>query len=69
MPSIFYVGIKGVIVNNNKVLLLKSKSKIDDGQFWDLPGGRMESNETIQEALIRELIEELPGSPILPYII
>ena len=60
MPKTFYVGIKGIIVNGNKVLILKCKDKTKDNFYWDLPGGRMEDGETILQALERELSEELP---------
>lgn len=57
--KLFYVGVKAVIRNDSgQILLLKDSSKIN---FWDVPGGRIDENETIQQALIRELSEELPG--------
>lgn len=51
----FHIGIKAVIVQNNKALLLK------DPRFngYDLPGGRIDKDEDIEEALKRELFEEL----------
>lgn len=54
----FYVGVKAVIIQDGKILLLKDNSRPD---FWDVPGGRIEDNETIVEALLRELSEELPS--------
>jgi len=56
----FYIGIKGVIVLNSKVLLMK---KLDqEGKvFWDIPGGRMNENEEILDALVREMKEEVPS--------
>ncbi len=62
-PDKFFVGIKGLIVKNNKLLLLK-KNPADpkiDTPFWDLPGGRISIGEEIKPCLIRELKEELPG--------
>lgn len=56
----FYVGVKGVIVNPSlqKALIL---SRLDQHKkrFWDIPGGRIEGNEHIEEALKRELQEEV----------
>lgn len=44
-----------VVVRNNKVLLAYSKNK----NAWYLPGGKIDQGETAQEALIREIEEEL----------
>jgi 8-oxo-dGTP pyrophosphatase MutT (NUDIX family) len=56
--KIFFVGVKGIIVRGDKILLLK---KSGDRAFWDAPGGRINGRETIQQALLRELHEELPS--------
>lgn len=57
--TIFNVGIKGIIVQDGKVLLVKGEK--EGRNFWDAPGGRIDDDETIQETLVRELNEELPG--------
>ena len=58
----FYVGIKGVIVRDGKVLLLRSNPDHEArGERWEMPGGRIDGNESIQETLERELKEELPN--------
>ncbi len=58
--KLFHVGIKGAIVVDGSVLLLKRENEWS-GVFWEFPGGRMEEVEEIAEALRRELREELPG--------
>jgi len=55
----FFVGIKAVIVQDGKVLLLKGEK--DGRDFWDMPGGRIDDDETIMQTLDRELHEELPN--------
>lgn len=50
----YRVSIKAKINFNGKTLLVR-----EDGKKWDLPGGGIEHFETIQEALIRELTEEI----------
>lgn len=54
----FYIGIKGLIVQNSKALLLNRKK--NNSIIWDLPGGRMEKGEDENKTLLRELKEEIP---------
>jgi 8-oxo-dGTP diphosphatase len=56
----FHVGIKAVILQKNKALVLKELDVRDNTtSLYDLPGGRIEDNESIEEALKRELKEEI----------
>lgn len=52
------IGVGGIIINNNKILLLKRKlePEIDS---WCYPGGRLEFGETLEDAVIREIKEEV----------
>ena len=50
----YRVSVKAKILQGGKLLLVK-----EDGKKWDLPGGGIEHNETIGEALKRELLEEI----------
>lgn len=59
MMTLFNVGIKAVIEDAGKVLIVRESD--DERDFWEIPGGRIDENETIEEALVRELNEELPG--------
>lgn len=49
----------GVIVKEGKVLCLKRGDMGDFPNKWEFPGGKVEGNETNEEALKRELFEEL----------
>ena len=49
----------GIIIKNNKVLICQRKKNSYYGLKWEFPGGKVETNESIQESLIRELREEL----------
>jgi len=55
MHKSFHIAAKGLICSEGNILLLR------DGQFWDLPGGRIDDDESPKQTLIRELTEELPG--------
>ena len=47
--------------SNNQVLLLlrDNKADIPYPNMWDIPGGRVEENETPEQAVKREMFEEL----------
>jgi len=52
---IFRIGVFALIFNHEKQILLGHRRDID---WWNLPGGGMESGETVDEALSREVREE-----------
>ena len=50
----------GVIINDdNQVLIAKRASHQHQGNKWEFPGGKVDNAETAEEALSRELQEEL----------
>ncbi|MDT7900946.1 MAG: NUDIX hydrolase [Acidianus sp.] len=52
------VAVGGVIFYGKKVLLVQ-RSKPPNKGSWAIPGGKVEFGETLMEALIREMKEEL----------
>lgn len=48
-----------IIVENQKVLCVQRSEKMSLPLKWELPGGKVELNETPEECLIREIQEEL----------
>ena len=52
----FTVRITGVLIENNKLLLVQQK--LSEKRNWSLPGGKLERGETLSQGLIREMKEE-----------
>jgi len=61
---------KALIVNDDRVLLVrKAKDDPHSPGRWELPGGRLKQNESLDGALQREVMEEVgltvvPGRPL-----
>ena len=48
-----------VLKKRDKILITKRPSQKLFGEFWEFPGGKLENIETFEEAIARELYEEL----------
>jgi ADP-ribose pyrophosphatase YjhB (NUDIX family)/mannose-6-phosphate isomerase-like protein (cupin superfamily) len=57
-PSMIRKGVYGIALNESKVLLVKQEKGPHAGK-WELPGGKIEEGETLEEALRREFCEEV----------
>ena len=59
----FHVGIKALIVNDkNEILILRAnpeEMRQNQPAHWDLPGGRIKVDDSVEETLRKELKEEL----------
>ena len=54
-----YFVVIGIIWKNKKILISKRPNNALLGGLWEFPGGKLETNETNQECIIREVKEEL----------
>ena len=55
------ISARAIIIENNQVLTMFRRKKKEDGsykEYYVIPGGGVEPNETLEEACIRELKEE-----------
>ncbi|HDR3525069.1 NUDIX hydrolase [Bacillus pacificus] len=55
MENVMQVRVTGILIEDEKVLLVKQKVA---NRNWSLPGGRVENSETLEVAMIRGMREE-----------
>ena len=53
------VVVGGLIYQNDKILICQRKEEREHSLKWEFPGGKLKDNENNQDALKRELKEEL----------
>ena len=51
--------VAAIIKKDNHFLIVKRNRKKHLGLKWEFPGGKVQENETFEEALVREIKEEL----------
>ncbi|APG28634.1 DNA mismatch repair protein MutT [Syntrophotalea acetylenivorans] len=57
MPPLIVTA--ALLRKDSKILITKRPADKQQGGFWEFPGGKLQNNETPQQALKRELREEL----------
>ena len=57
--EIIHVAAAVIINSDNEVLISQRAAYVHQGGLWEFPGGKLESGESVQQALLRELDEEL----------
>jgi ADP-ribose pyrophosphatase YjhB (NUDIX family) len=53
----YNIGVGGAVVREGRLLLVRRASRHGRGN-WQLPGGFIEPDETIEQAVVREIFEE-----------
>jgi ADP-ribose pyrophosphatase YjhB (NUDIX family) len=53
----YNIGVGGAVVRDGQLLLVRRASRHGRGN-WQLPGGFIEPEETIEQAVVREVLEE-----------
>ncbi len=59
MSDFIHVAVGVIIANDGSILLAKRPAHVHQGGLWEFPGGKVNPGETVQQALERELKEEL----------
>jgi len=57
MPPLIVTA--AVLRKNNRILITRRPPEKPHGGLWEFPGGKLEGDESPQECLRREIIEEL----------
>ena len=57
--DVVHVVVAVIIDDDNQVLVSKRPDNVHLAGYWEFPGGKVEANESVEEALSRELNEEL----------
>jgi len=57
-PAVVHVAVV-VLVKNNRVLIAKRAQEAHQGGLWEFPGGKVEPDESVEGACVREIQEEL----------
>lgn len=72
MTSIVLVAACALIDTDNRVLIAQRPAGKSMAGLWEFPGGKVEEGETPEDAVIRELHEELgidiPPSCLAPFV-
>ena len=58
-PQVVHVAVGVIIGEQGQIFIAKRPDHVHQGGLWEFPGGKLDGGETVQQALTRELFEEL----------
>ncbi|PCI24176.1 hypothetical protein COB57_05705 [Candidatus Peregrinibacteria bacterium] len=53
-----FVAVNALVIDRNRILLVKVNRPSHKHSTWGLPGGKVYMNESFEDALVREVVEE-----------
>lgn len=59
MNEVVHVAVAVIRNQLRQVLVTRRASHVHQGGLWEFPGGKLESGESVEQALVREIREEL----------
>lgn len=59
MSKIIHVAVAVIVNENNEVCISLRHKYSHQGGLWEFPGGKVENDETVEQALVREIKEEI----------
>lgn len=59
MSDIIHVAVAVIIDDTDRVCISFRHENLHQGGLWEFPGGKVEQGETVEDALVREIKEEL----------
>lgn len=64
MAKLIHVAVGVIIGPDKKILIAKRPQTAHQGGLWEFPGGKVDAGESVHQALVRELREELAISVV-----
>ncbi|KUJ84144.1 8-oxo-dGTP diphosphatase MutT [Microbulbifer flavimaris] len=59
MSKVIHVAVGVILGRDGRILIARRPDHLHMGGRWEFPGGKVEAGESVQEALTRELREEI----------